>query len=223
VTSGLFHDDVVDLRAQLDTLKIDSYYDFDYSVYLNPYNAYVSALAIGLQQISFWSKFLPRRKVWTDSIVLRGKFLTNFEYRSDSVHIATVDLATTALYPYFESMFKNLRFKLNRRLTASERTYWIGRFVLEKIVTHLQSKKEYVYNVGNIQSTAMCVYYNYLQMTSRCPPLIDINNAFDVDDMVLLSPLAYQYTTELNSSALECLDFQFPFAGHVAIEATSLV
>jgi hypothetical protein len=152
------------------------------------------------------------------------------------VHSPTIHKAYIALYSYIEGMYRNMRIKINRKLTPSERSYWIGRHCLEKICVHLGSRKEYQVDHVNLNVTAMVIYYCFLHNTGRPMPIIDLVNQFDEEDMQFIYsnrglPLfdAEGYGNEddvsfkVISQIRSLLNFPFPFAGHIAIDSTSMV
>jgi len=76
----------------------------------------------------------------------------------------------------------------------------------------------------NLMATVCAIFDNYCTSTCRARPLLDINMAFDEEDMDYVQFFeAWKLPQKVKTSVRSALVFQFPFAGRVAMESTSMV
>lgn len=218
----------LDLRPNLGHLNMMAGYEnISLNYCVDNVNAYVRVLLGGLtKHVKRTDLYEMLRGVAPDTMlnVQAGGFATVVK----PVHRATVQVALVSLYPYIDGMFKNLRFVFGRSMLPEERSYWIGRFCIEKIITHLNSKIEYVKDGNNLMHTACAIFYSYLALTNRPRPILDICNQFGEEEIdsfftewehnpILIANNMWE------EAIVEKIHFQYPFAGHVSLEDTSMV
>lgn len=212
------------VKPDLADLHPESYLHFAYTRYAHPCYGYFSVLAQSLfvatqSRLRRW--LVHRKFVFAQSDWVLDDLKTRSVEETADIHLPTLECCYCAMFCYMESMFKCIKISSSRRLSPSERSYWVGQFCLEKLVTHLNSKNEYQVNSDNVVATAQAVYYKFLSITGKVFPIIDIVNT--IDSSVMDEFFELESVDDVLGPELNFLHFPFPFAGSLAIDNTSMV
>lgn len=114
--------------------------------------------------------------------ILANEYL-DVEHITGNVHIPTVIVACKELTGMLEDTIRHFKVTTNRRLARSERNYWFGRYVLPRVINHLNNDVKFVVDGDNIQITAQEIIYRFFENSGRCLPHQHILTEYDTADI----------------------------------------
>jgi hypothetical protein len=93
------------------------------------------------------------------------------------IHRPTVDHAGLCLHNHMFASWKRFRLDMNgRRYKPSERSFFFGQLMVEKVMAHLNGKSEYQYNSATIAATAECVVLEFYLQHGITMPIMSFCN-----------------------------------------------